>query len=46
MSDPQNSQEVGLRARPPRSSRWAREASVLVWLLLAIAVALGLLFWL
>jgi hypothetical protein len=43
MFEPQDS---NLRAKAGRPSRWAREASVFVWLLVALLAMIALLFWL
>jgi hypothetical protein len=45
MSDPHTPRDP-VRAKTARPSPWMREASVFVWLLLIIAIAVGLLFWL
>jgi hypothetical protein len=39
-------QETNLRPKTGRSSRWAREASVFIWLLMAALALIALLFWL
>ena len=45
MSDPYTSQD-SRRAKTARPSPFTREVSVFIWLLVIIAVAIGLLFWL